>query len=127
MKLNPDCIRDLLLAIEDVTEPGCFWAYNEEDVQPSLRKYSPSEIEYHLSQAEMSDLIILNGCSDGVSMVEDLTPNGHEFLANIRENTVWNGVKEVSGKIGSTSLSTLTTISSNVITELIKSYFLLSH
>jgi len=36
---------------------------------------------------------------------------------------VWNGVKSVAGKVGATSLSALTQIATNVVTELIKAQF----
>ena len=56
-------------------------------------------------------------------IIGDLSPAGHEFLANIRKDTVWNGVKSVAGKVGATSLSALTQIAANVVTELVKAQF----
>lgn len=126
MKLNPDCIRDLLLVIEEAVAPFELWQYdgeNPEDVETSLQSYTSDEILYHLNQMEKADLIETDPCCGEIVLVIDLTPNGHEFLANIRENTIWNGVKEVSGKVGASSLNALSTIASNVITQLIKAHF----
>lgn len=53
--------------------------------------------------------------------VFDLSPAGHEFLANIREDGIWTDVKAISAKVGSKSLSVLTEIASGVVTQIIKS------
>ena len=58
-----------------------------------------------------------------ISRVYDLTFAGHQFLANVRSDNIWNGVKSVGLKIGSVSLEALTQIASNVITELVKAQF----
>lgn len=62
-------------------------------------------------------------CMDvnGNFRVSDLSPHGHEFLANIREDTIWNDVKSISSKVGSKSLSAVSQIASLVIAEIIKS------
>lgn len=52
--------------------------------------------------------------------VADLTPKAHEFLADIRADTVWNDVKAVAAKVGSKSLSALSQIVAAVISEIIK-------
>ena len=57
MKLNPDCIRDILIEIEKETTPskGC---QIDRDTDTSLfDKYTWSEIVYHLQQCEQSHLI----------------------------------------------------------------------
>lgn len=59
-------------------------------------------------------------------MVQDLTPTGHKFIENIRQDTIWNNTKSIAAKVGSKSLDAIMQIASNVITELIKSQFGLS-
>ena len=58
-----------------------------------------------------------------IIMISDLTPAGHKFLANSRQDTIWNNTKEIATKVGSKSLDALIQISSSVITELIKAHF----
>lgn len=58
-----------------------------------------------------------------IDKVNDITYAGHQFLANIRDDKIWKGVKGIARKIGSTSLEAFTQIASNVITELIKAQF----
>lgn len=125
MKLNPDCIRDILLAVEATSTASKAWVYDSASPPNGLSNYSKDEIVYHARQCSKSNLIDgfhLYGACDTIS-ISDLTPDGHEFLANIREDTTWSKVKAVSEKIGSRSLDALTQIASNVITDLIKSHF----
>ena len=58
---------------------------------------------YHINQAEKSDLIYgveYFECGSDI-YISDLTPKGHEFLANIRNDTVW---KKVLSKASNASL-----------------------
>lgn len=59
MKLNPDCIRDILIAGEEVITFNN-WYYYEKDNQSALsQKYSHDEIIYHIRQARDSGLITI--------------------------------------------------------------------
>ncbi len=123
MRLNPDCIRDILLTVEEKCDFDMPWEYNKDDIDSDyLCNYSHNEIVYHIRQAEESRLITGLHYYDGGSsvLISDLSPKGHEFLSNIRSDTVWNDVKEVSTKVGSRSLTAITQIASGVITQIIK-------
>lgn len=125
MKLNPDCVRDILLIVESLPDLQHFYRFDETTCPQLFPQYSLEEVMYHIRQCELNGLLInpshtMNYKSYTVS---DLSPKGHEFLANIRENNVWADVKSIAGKIGSTSLATLTQVASNVITELIRAHF----
>ena len=125
MKLNPDCIRDLLIDIEDTTTINTAWKYDSHNPSKRLLNYSQFEIAYHARYCYEANLIkdfSIGGNSESV-FASDLTPKGHDFLSNIRENKIWNGVKIIAGKVGSSSLDALIQISTNVITELIKAQF----
>ena len=120
MKLNINCIRDILLTVEKNCDFETPWEYQEDSSDSEfLSNYSHEEIVYHISQAEKSDLI------DGVDYFEcgsdiyisDLTPKGHEFLANIRNDTVW---KKVLSKASGASLPIII----EVAKEAAKKYFL---
>lgn len=128
MQLNPDCIRDILLSIEDVVNFDTLFRYDSSNVNSKLSSYSHDQILYHVRQAYLAGLVTEPIFYDIGSTfdVADLTPKGHEFLANIRKDTIWNNTKEVAKKIGVSSLSSLTTIASNVISEIIKAQFKLN-
>lgn len=121
LRLNPDCIRDILLSVEEKcdTENDLTLPYEKNDV---LNEYSNNELMYHVKQCDLSGFFY--GASEDLSgdyCITDLSPIGHEFLSNIRKDTVWNDVKGVANKVGSSSLKALMQISTSVMTELIKS------
>jgi hypothetical protein len=121
MKLNPDCIRDILLTIEANTGYELCYEYPAEiNISPLLSKYSDDEIRYHILQCSKTGFIELKRDLTDNMYVKDITPYGHEFLANIRENSVWSQTKTVAGKVGSKSLDAIYKISSAVIAEIIK-------
>ena len=126
MKLNPDCVRAILLTVEEHSDymHATEYHYGKSEFK-LLNKYSVEEVAYHIMQCEKSELIYgVSLYGDGSSAdIRDLTPQGHSFLANTRENKIWSGVKDISAKVGSTSLDALIQIASNVVTELIKSHF----
>lgn len=126
MKLNPDCVRDVLLTVEESCDFKKRLCYDQSGPAPRhLQKYTHDEIIYHMMQCSLSNLIVGFSSADngGLITISDLSPDGHKFLANIREDTIWSKTKTVAAKIGSKSLDTLIQISSNVITALIKAEF----
>ena len=126
MKLIADCVRDVLMEAE-----AC--SLNEEldfrDLCIRLPKYSEDDLRYtcyKLSEADLLKVALIRPLGEVIPQIlsiHDITYKGHEFIANIRKESVWNGVKAVAGKIGSTSLSALTQIAASVVTELIKAQF----
>lgn len=96
MKLNPDCIRDILIAAEAVVTFDDWFYYDKDNPPLSLSGYSHEEIIYHIRQSRDAGLITTSpfyDCGDSVH-ITDLTPHGHEFLANIRTETVWKKLRD---------------------------------
>lgn len=139
MRLNPDCIRAVLLCVESSQNPDGRYLFHfspsEHDFLhneprdesllsihtcPELSGFSENEIRYHIKQCHDANLIdmdadyVLDDC-----MVNDLTPYGHKFLAEIREENNWTNIKKIANKIGCTSLSVLSEIASDYISSLI--------
>lgn len=122
MKLDPDCTRDILLTVEDNVSFSESWRPSSADQR--LTKYTPEKILYHVRQCEMSGLLCgVDWYMRGNFSVQDLSPTGHSFLANIREDTNWNKVKQVANEVGSTALDALINIASNIVTNLISGKF----
>ena len=123
MKLNPDCIRDILLAVEDTSSYGKIISSFELYKSTSLSNYSENEILYHVRQLawskmlEQTDFYLDNSFS-----ILDLSPQGHEFLNNIRSDDNWNKTKVFSAKIGSLAVSTLQSVASSIISISIQKY-----
>lgn len=125
MKLNPECIRVILLDIESTTTFSDIYNYDEDEPSDLLKPFSSEEVLYHIRQAYASGLITKpEWYYDGACSVADLTPNGHEFLNNIRQDNNWNKTKEVAKSVGSTSIGVLVDISKNVISNLINQQFI---
>ncbi len=125
MKLDLDCIRDILLTVEENT------GYNEGMIVSEasckydlLKKYDSNKVMYHIIQSQKSGLIEAEQ-EDlvGNILIKDLTPNGHKFVANIRENSNWNRIKKVAGDVGTNSLDAVKQIAINVISGIITSQF----
>ncbi len=124
MKLNPDCIRDILITIEDNTGFGKYMSYNLNSTYYLLQKYTFDEVRYHIDQCELSNLITkVNKFIDGSCLIQDLSPSGHQFLADIRSDNNWNKTKSIAKTVGTSSLTAIKEIATNVIAEVIKAQF----
>lgn len=139
MKLNLNCIRDIMLCIEDNTglRQSCYFidtGLNEamefvgDTKQPMgyqlelLEKYSNDELIYHLQYCIKADLLTVSDLSDSyMILIDDLTPKGHDFLAHIRPETVWEKIKGIAEPIGALTVTHLTEIATNVVITGIKS------
>lgn len=121
MKLNFDCVRDLMLAAEDIP-------YNENPTMiyflknPRLSQYSPDDIYYSMEKiveagfVELRRVKTLNGPFDGIFI--GITWEGHQFLDSIRSDTVWDKAKEkVKTTVGSTSLQVLSSVAISVASK----------
>ena len=124
MRLNPDCIRDILLTVEALPNLHTSLYVTEDNYKEHERfcEYSFDEITYHANQCKCSGLLTeCNVYINDTFEIFDLSPAGHEFLANIRTDTIWKDVKKIANNIGSKSLSAILQIASSVISEIIKS------
>ncbi len=123
VQLNPDCIRDLLLYFEEHTN-NRFSLCNAQKIANEIN-YDIDTVLYHIRQCDFHGFFVGYEANNSQYdfRIKDISPIAHEFLANIRQDTTWNGIKAVAKKVGSTSLDALVQISSNVIAEIIKSQF----
>ena len=126
MRLNPDCIRDILFYIEDSTDYQLWTSFprNTRDFNIQLKNNYPSnEILYHLELCEEYGYIVTPDKQPMSEIqVKRLSVSGHEFLENIRQDTNWNKTKEVAKNAGSTSIEILSNIASNLATVLISKH-----
>lgn len=124
MKLNNDLIRVLLLEIEDKTDFDSMFTFDNSGDDPIskqlLSNYSVNEIRYHINQMIKSDLIEAYQQVTEFVVIRDLTPSGHEFIANIRSNNIWSKTKSIAETVGAKSLDALVNISSGVIAKIIE-------
>ena len=126
MKLNKDCVRNILLTIESMEYES---VYTVEKLHELLPDYSYDELQYHCIQLLDAGFIkavsvpILGHINPQISRIKDLTYQGHEFLADIRSDSIWNKTKDRAKTIGSESLHALRDIAVNVVATAISNTF----
>lgn len=122
MKLNFDCIRDILLYCEEQSTVDRFICFTNGSFPTELQKYSEDEIKYHLRQLQWDGLITqLTIHSDGM-MFSDLTPSGHKFIGEIRSDTNWNKTKSIATQAGVFTINAIKEIAISVATASIQKY-----
>lgn len=127
MKLNPDCIRDILLEVEAQTgnEQIFYYADDIHEKFVRLSKYSVDTIMYHIRQCSLSELIYNPHWTSSTSVyIQDLSPAGHKFLANMRNDTFYNKVRDISKELGLNTLNDLVQIAASCASAMIKNHFL---
>lgn len=122
MKLNHECVRDVLIHIEENLEYGYYMDFSA----VSLKSYSQEDLIYTADKLLEAGLIsgerkqFISSSIPSIR-IESLTWNGHQFLDNIRDDGVWKDTKKVISKFSSVSLSLIGNIASQVITSLVQS------
>ena len=141
MRLNFDCVRDVLLCIEENTglRKCCFfvdagfasaakWVGNEtspEEYQQQLSKrYDNDTLIYHVRYCLDAGLAVRADYGSKYQIfVSDLSPEGHEFLAKIRDETQWGAVKKGLSAVRNYSLSAISSVAEGVMSAAISAYF----
>ena len=138
MRLDLDCVRDILFCEEENTNlrKRCFFVDsglveaahfcgNDVDIPPYqsslLNKYENDILIYHVHYCLSADLIVGMEDSDEYQIwIADLSPKGHEFLSNIRANSNWEETKKIGSKVGAFGLNMAAKIAEGVATASIK-------
>lgn len=115
MKLNPECIREILLAVEEQTD---YFTPTSAFKVADATSFDRDTVLYHIRQCELYGYFVevrhyTNGDDD--SLITDLSPKGHEFLRNIRSKKVWDPVMEKIMPLGTVSISILEKVATAVI------------
>lgn len=144
MKLNLDCVRDIMLWAESLTTPTKFALYLDTDMverqkfiymsdkntpkPPSEQKiltdkYSNEELVYHLSYCINDGLLEpMDFPGSEYIAIKDLTPDGHEYLGNIRNEEIYNTTKEKAKRLGIETVKAHVEIAKVVASSLIAEY-----
>lgn len=127
MRLNPDCIRDILLLIEQ-NDKDSSYSYDQSNKLKELGDYTYAEVIYHASQCSKHGFIEGFSLNDEGTcfIVTDITPAGHAFLANIRNDSFFNKIKAICEEIGVSSLKDISQVASLSVAVLIKNHFKIS-
>ena len=107
MKLDLDCVRKIMLAVEDKPLNEIL---NPEKLHRLLPEFSEDEITYcclKLDEAGLLEIVsikLMRQNHPGIKSVNDLTFQGHQFLENIRDDSVYFEVKKKAKSVGSFAL-----------------------
>ena len=119
MKLDHECIRDLLLYLENNLNYGGQININNLKIE-SYNKETLMYTADKLIEAEyLNAKICWNYTEPHIIMVESISFKGHQFLDNIRDDSVWKDTKNVLSKFKSTSINFVADVSSQIIANLI--------
>lgn len=120
MKLNYDCIRDILLTIEEIPNRKDDLILENFKSYKKLSKYNEAEIQYNalklLQEEYVTGLKIPDKNTTIVLFLTDLTWSGHALLNDIRSETVFNQTKEkIIKSVGSASLTIFQQLASTIV------------
>lgn len=116
MKLSHDCIRDLMLYLEQNLD------YNDEleinNLQ--LKDYSTVELMYTTKKLFEADFLICDNSIEiddeyPIMLVNSITYKGHQFLDSIRDDKIWQNTKKTISKLTSASLPIIQEVASSLI------------
>lgn len=122
MKLNQECVRDLLLSIEEVSIVNKTYSLAHYVQNSALKEksYTEDELMY------VSDRLVEAGFIKGQPnfdfeyyYISTLTYEGHTFLDTIRDSNVWTLTKNVTSKVSSVPLSVLSEIANSTLRKLL--------
>lgn len=131
MKLNPDCIRDVLIYLEE----NLTYSDDEEYViahkaisasrviqeLSEAKGYSTGDVKYSIEKLievkYISATDVITGGNERVISfkIKDILYDGHEFLATVRPETIWEATKNGASKIGAMSIHALGYIAKKVV------------
>lgn len=125
MRLNPDCVRDVLLFLEENLQLSPELEY----IPVSMRTiadavhYPLPEVVNTLVLLEEADFLnAMTDYSNGKILIYDvwrLTYDGHQFLDTIRPKTVWEKVSGACSSAGLYSLDFIKQVAVQVIATII--------
>ena len=126
MKLNPTCIRDILIYFENNLTFGPDLSWSPISLEPlcnNLEKYTKEELTYTLlllDEAHYIEAHIINHSGGIVDIhIYRLTYLGHVFLDTIKSETIWKKLQNAITSAGTISLPVLQDIGSNYALELL--------
>lgn len=122
MKLNHDCVRDVMLSLEDRLE--CVDSIDFENIK--LENFDDKDVLYSLLKLHEAGFLsgkVMRMLDRSVTgYITGITWEGHKFLDTIRDNKVWGKTKTILSKVSSASVSFASSVASQVLATLISQY-----
>lgn len=127
MRLNMDCVRDILLVCE-AAQLDSVLDFNEISALTD-NNWDATEIQYCCMRMYEGNLINVICRNDNhlyapvIFAVLSLTWQGHQFLESIRDKKRWEKVKGILGGIRNYSLSAISSTAEGITSAAINAYF----
>lgn len=119
MRLNHECVRDILLTMESL-DYGEILKLRDYKNKPLLAKYSEEDFVYTVKKLKEADYVSAS-IAPGIQgtflrfSVDSVTWLGHQFLDTVRDNAVWEETKSITSKVAGVSLSILSDVAKDVL------------
>mgnify|MGYP004470054241 CR=1 FL=1 len=125
MKLKQDCVRYVLLSLEDQNFKMTQRPVQGMEIANVLQNenYSVEDIRYTLLQLYDGGFLIARPLQTKLAtdvVVSDISWKGHELLDSIRDDEVWKQTKKATSGLKSVSIGILSNVASTVLTGIIK-------
>lgn len=117
MKLDPDCVRSILLTIEErMSYEDNFFNIGRYTCQNFGRLFYREwpVVRYHIKKCEESGYISVAKYTDDAIWIKDMTAKGHSFLSDIRDENKWNGLMKIFPAAKSYSLEAIEHIAKGI-------------
>lgn len=119
MKLNHDCVRDVMLYLEDNLKlDSNIESYGLAKV---LKDYTPDDVVYSISKlveiGYISGMPIKSLANGSSYIITSITWSGHKFIDNVKTPQVWAETKQMTSKFGAVSIDILSQVAASVITK----------
>lgn len=125
MKLNYDCLRDVLISLEEnlSISPDLSFEYLYLDDIFNLKrlvKHSKEDVYYCIYNLEKINFLdghirFADGGIPVVCRINNITYFGHEFLQSIKSDTVWMKIKAKIKPVAGLSITLIAEIAKDVI------------
>ena len=121
MKLDIDCIRDVLIEFESFQ----YGIFSPSHFKDSVAKHGREQVIYTLAKLIEAGYIVGEfyrdvGGSIHLEGVCDITFDGHEFLADIKPESTWERLSKVFAQGGSSSVKAVGSVALDIGTALLK-------
>lgn len=123
MRLDMDCVRNVLLALEKLTnvdENHLHQRITTEDVFTEVPNFDEKEIYhtlYTLYQANYIEADKIDFCGGSDLIIEAITWPGYELLNNLRSEQIWKSVKQKIQPLGTVSINVLSQLATKVVSD----------
>lgn len=126
MKLNEECIRDILFYLEDslvIKDGKEFSTITLNQLQEALSdKYAKDDVFYsvynlheiHFIEGRIKDI---NDMKMFFCEINNITYLGHQFLNTVRPEPIWDKTKNVVAKVGNHTLGFIEKVAHDIAVE----------